>query len=325
MRLRPHNGIHVVYEDETKGDVPATVPAEAPKGPASSDVDWVEESTPDDGTPTPTPGATPTPEPKPTPTPAAVPTPTPAPTPTTPAPAPTPAAPAVAPAAPVPATPATPATPAPSAPVPAVAATPEPAPAPAPAPAAAPDLAALRAAEVSRLHGVYSSRITEEVARGLLVEPEKHLPAILANLQVDTMDAVITHMYSSLPALIQNMTQQSTAAATAEQEFYKAWPALNNPAQPTYKQVVENAIRGYRQLNPKASREEIVRAAGLQAMITLRLPLPAELFAPQPPAQPAAPASFAHAAPSASAPAPQVPGTPNAFQLLNEEFDREER
>jgi len=156
------------------------------------------------------------------------------------------------------------------------------------------------------------------------VEPEKHLPAILANLQVDTMDAVIQHIYSSLPQLIQNLTQQSSAAQEAEGAFYKAWPTLNDPSKPQYKTVVENAIRGYRQLNPKAARDEIIRAAGLQAMITLRLPLPAELFAPQPVA-PATPApSFAHAAPSAAAPAPAPSGPTNAFVLLNQEFDREE-
>jgi hypothetical protein len=174
--------------------------------------------------------------------------------------------------------------------------------------------------------GVMAGRLTEEVARGLLVEPEKHLPALLAQAQVDTMDAVMQHIYGSLPQLIQNLTQQSTHAQAAEQEFYSAWPALNNPANPQFKQVVESAIRTYRTLNPKAPKEEIVRAAGLQAMITLRLPLPAELFAPQPPAAPATPPSFAHAAPSAAAPVPAAPGSnSNPFVLLNQEFDHEER
>jgi hypothetical protein len=167
--------------------------------------------------------------------------------------------------------------------------------------------------------------MTEDIARGLLVEPGTHLPAILANLQVDTMDAVIQHMYASLPGLIQNLTKASTAAQENENAFYQAWPALKG--NPEFSPVVENSIRAYRQLNPKAPREEIIRAAGLAAMITLRLPLPAELFAPPPPAAPVAPtASFAPAAPGASTPTPPAPaGNQNAFTLLNEEFDREER
>lgn len=311
--MNPRNKYPFLEKTDGEG-VPAGGPkGEEPKGPTSSDVDWVEESNLSDETSpeTPTPSAPPA-------TPATPSTPAPAaPAPSAPA---APATPTPAPATPAPAVPA-PATPAPAAPAPV--ATPEPAPVEPPAPAQ-PDLATLRSAEVSRLTNVYASRFSEDVSRGLLVEPEKHLPAILANLQVDTVDMVVQHVYSTLPTLIQNLTRQSTAIQEAEGEFFKAWPALNNPAQPTYKATVENAIRGYRQLNPKASKEEVIRAAGLQAMILLRLPLPTELFAP-PPAQPPAGTSFAHAAPAASTPVPPAPGERNAFALLNEEFDREEQ
>lgn len=324
MKPRNWTAFQVLMDEQKTDDTPPAggTPDDNLKGPTGSDVDWVEESrtNPDEPSAAAPAPASPAPAaPAPSAPAAAAPSPAPAaPAPSAPAPA---AAPAPAPTAPVAAAPA-PAAPAAPAPVAAPVAS-EPVPA-APASPAAPDLAALRTAEVTRLTGVFASRIPEEIARGLLIEPEKHLPSILANLQVDTMDAVINHMYASLPGLIQQHTRQSTAAVEAENEFFRAWPQLNQPAQPSFKPVVENAIRMYRQLNPKAPKDEVIRAAGLQAMITLRLPLPAELFAPQP--QPAAaPASFAHAAPSASAPAP-VPGAPaNAFQLLNEEFDRDER
>ena len=305
--------------DETAG-VPASGGGSTPT--PGSDVDWVGESQPDEDD---VPSAAKPEAPKvetPTPTPAATPS-TPTPAPAAPV-APAPSAPVtpVAPAAPVAPVAQTPPVPAPVvAPVAPVTPTPEPAPTP-PAPAA-PDLAALRSAEVTRLTGVFQSRLTEDVARGLLVEPEKHLPAILAAAQVDTMDAVIQHMYASLPGLIQNLTQQATVTQQAENAFFQAWPALN---QPQYKQTVEHAIRSYRSLNPRAPRDEIIRAAGLTAMITHRLPLPPELFAPQAPVAPVVPApSFSHAAPSASAPVAPPAGTNNPFVLLNEDFDREER
>lgn len=164
--------------------------------------------------------------------------------------------------------------------------------------------------------------MTEEVARGLLVEPERHLPAILANLQANTMEAVIQHIYSSLPGIVTSLTQQSSATRQSEEEFFGQWPALNNPESKT---VVSHAIQTYRALNPAATKQEIIRAAGLSAMITLRKPLPAELFAPQPPAPAPAAPGFAHAAPAASAPRPVAGGETNPFALLNEEFDRDER
>jgi hypothetical protein len=299
MKVNPHSN---VYLDELTPDapVPASGGGATPPAP-SSDVDWVDESSPiDDSVPAePVPSA---PSTTPTLTPAA-------PAPSTPAAPAAPVTPAPATAAPVPAT----ATPAPTVPV---------VPAPlavapvAPAPSAPVDLAAMRTAEVTRLTGQYSSGFTEDVARGLLVEPEKHLPAILANLQVNTMEMVIQHMYASLPQLIQTMTQQSSEAERAENEFYKQWPALKT--QESYKPVVENAIRTYRALNKGATRDESIRAAGLAAMITLRLPLPQELFAPQPPAAPVVPApTFAHAAPSAATPTPPAARPLSAFQLLN--------
>lgn len=303
MNLNPHN-VLMFPADETP--VPASTPVADPPPVPSSDVNWEEESGSIDDSPAP---STPTPAPVVAPAPAVA---TPAPS------APVVPAPAVAtPVAPTPVP--APATPAPVAPV--VAAPAEPAPV-APQPQAPVDIAALRTAEVTRITGVFQSRLTEDVARGLLVEPEKYLPAILAAAQVDTMDTVMNHIFAALPQVVENLTRQKSAASEAEGEFFKAWPALNKPE---HKPIVERAIRGYSQLNPQSTKEERIRAAGLQAMITLRLPLPAELFAP-PPAPVAAPASsFAHAAPSASTPSPAPQQTPSAFALLNEEYDREER
>lgn len=188
------------------------------------------------------------------------------------------------------------------------------------APAAAPDLAALRTAEVQRLtSSVYG--LTEEQSRGLLVEPEKHLPAMLANMHVNIVDAVVGSIYARLPETVRALTQQGTAVQEAQNEFYRVWPQLRE--KPEYEPKVEEAIRAYRQLNPKAPREEVIRAAGLTAMISLRLPLPKELFdAPPTPPQPAP--GFVPVAPAAGGGVPQAKPQPGAFELLNQEFDREE-
>jgi hypothetical protein len=178
---------------------------------------------------------------------------------------------------------------------------------------------ALRAQEVTRLTTQYG--LTDEQTRGILVEPEKHLPSLLANLHVNVADHVIQTIMKSLPDVVSNMTQQTTQMHQAQQEFYTAWPSLKEEK---YVPMIASAIRAYRALNPKASRQEVIRAAGLNALITLRLPIPRELLM-EPAAPLPEPASFVHAAPGAGGPPPASPQPQNPFQLLNEELDREDR
>lgn len=292
-------------------------PAGGGKGPqapvpasSGSDIDWESESAPEEfGEEAAEPVV-----------PAAKAEPKPAAAPATPAPIPA-AAPVAAPAVPpVAATP--PAEPVqPAAGTPAVPAAPvEPTP---PATPAAPDLTALRAQEVARLTTAYA--LSEDQTRGLMVEPEKHLPGMLAQMHVNIADSVIQAVLNNLPGMVTNLTQQTTAAQRSQEEFYGTWPALREAAAKSrdVERLVVSAITAYRQLNPKATKEEVIRAAGLQAMITLRLPLPAELFAQ--PANPSpVPPGFQHAAPGAGG-TPPVPQPQNPFQLLNREFDEEEQ
>jgi hypothetical protein len=177
---------------------------------------------------------------------------------------------------------------------------------------------------VARLTTQYA--LPDDLARGMLVEPEKHLPGMLASMHVNIADSVIQAVMQNLPGMVTNLTKQTSEAQRAQDEFYGVWPALREAAMknPEHEKLVTSAILAYRQLNPKATRQEIIQAAGLQAMISLRLPLPAELFNAPAPAAPVAP-GFQHAAPGAGGmPVPAKP-TPNAFQLLNQEFDDEER
>lgn len=160
----------------------------------------------------------------------------------------------------------------------------------------------------------------------MLVEPEKHLPGLLASMHVNIADAVIHAVMGNLPGMVTNLTKQTTEAQRSENEFYGMWPALRDAAgkNKEHEKIVVNAITAYRQLNPKASKDEIMRAAGLQAMIMLRLPLPADLFAAPPQPSQLAP-GFQHAAPGAGGgPIPAKPDQ-NPFQLLNSELDEEER
>lgn len=242
--------------------------------------------------------------------------------------------PAVAPAAPP-----TPSTPEPSSP-PAVEAAPvtppvqplPPAETVAPA-AASPDVPAapsapevsfdqLRAQEQVRLEQVYA--IDEATSATLLTEPEKVLPRLAAQIHTAVLESAVQAIVAHLPSIMQAQTERATANTQAEQAFYSQWPGLNKPE---YKQTVWQAVAAYKTLNPSAPRDEVIRAAGLQAMLSLRLPLPRELMQfVDPPAAPVQPASFVPASPVAPGMGtPPAPSSGNPFETLASEFLMEDR
>jgi hypothetical protein len=90
---------------------------------------------------------------------------------------------------------------------------------------------------------------------------------------------------------------------------------------PKYSKLVQDSIRAYKSVNPQAAREETIRAAGVGALISARLPIPPEILS-QPDPLPTPPvSSFQPAAPAAGGPPPASPPSTNAFTLLNREFD----
>lgn len=157
--------------------------------------------------------------------------------------------------------------------------------------------------------------ISDEDAQMMLTEPEKVLPKIAAQLHVNVVDSVIAAVMNNLPRAINAIQAQAQVSSESENEFFKAWPQLKKAE---YQTTVYDAVAAYRALRPQAPRDEVMRAAGLQAMIALRLPIPPELLTQAPVAS--APASFTPAAPGAGA-APQAPsGEGNPFVQLSQEF-----
>ena len=291
-------------EDETTGtpapaSAPATVVSEAPPATdssAGSDVDWEQMSAPDLDTPD-TPGASPVPE-----KPAAAPSTPAAPLPDTPV--------STAPAAPAPVTPVAPvATPLveTAAPV---------------QPPSAPtlDSAALRQAELTRLENSYA--MDDESARMMTVQPEAVLPKLAAALHLNVVESVINTIMTRIPEVVRMVQQTEGVAQKNEQAFYSMWPQLNKPE---HAATVYNAVAAYKHINPKASREEVMRAAGLQALISLRLPVPRELFEVEAPQQTHAPFQPAAPAGGARGGTTPPPSNQNPFAVIAEEFVSEDR
>lgn len=293
----------IVSDEATpsEGPAPAGGAPAAPAGPASSDVNWVDESSPQTETPEVAPQATPPAEKPPVVAPSA-----------TPATPPAPAAPVV-PAAPAAAPPVQPAQPV-------VEATPPVQPEAPAQPQTPEQRAELRNREIERLTTSYA--LNQEDAAAILTSPETVVPKMLAHLHVNVCDAIIGAIMGRMPDAVQAIMENGRAAREAEDAFYSAWPALKDAK---YRTVVGQSIQAYRALNPRAQRDEMIRAAGLNAMIYSRLPIPPELLA-QPPAQPATPQpSFTPAAPAGAPGAPAPAKSTNPFVLLNEELDEDDR
>lgn len=296
----------MLSDEATPSETPAPAGGAptAPAGPASSDVNWESESSQETHEPE-APAAPATP-------PAVVP------------PVAAPAAPATPATPPAPAAPVVPATPAaaPQAPVQPVDEAAPPVQPEAPVQPQTPEQRAeLRNKEIERLVGAYA--LNAEDSAAILTSPETVVPKMLANLHVNVCDSIIGAIMSRMPDAVQTIMESGRAAREAEDAFYSAWPALKDAK---YKTVVGNAIQAYRALNPRAQRDEMIRAAGLNAMIYSRLPIPPELLAPQPLSQPATPQpSFSPAAPAAGHGSPAPTKSTNPFVLLNEELDEEDR
>lgn len=277
----------------------------SPGADAPSDRDWGsladdEPGGSDDGgqgvedSPSPAPAPAPAPSPTPTPAPAA---PTPAPTPATP-----PATPAVPPAAP-PATPpaaATPPTPAP--------------PPPQPGPSNE-ELQQQRDSYKAELTRAYT--LTQEQADQALTQPEEVLPALAAEIQLRTSEAITRGLLQVLPQIVQQVMKTQEISAKGEEEFFSQFGDLRDEAG---RQAVLAIGQAFRQLNPNASKAEFIAKVGLSARVALGRHVdggagapaaPAPNLAPPPP--PAAPGGGSQAAVPASGPT-------NKFTKLFEEL-----
>lgn len=217
-------------------------------------------------TPTPSAGAAPSPPPTPSPSPA----PTPAPTPSA-APASTTAAPATSPA------------PQTQAPVqqpgqsPAAATTTAPTPGsgvPTPQQVSQ-TFAEHRAQFLPRLQQLYqiegSPAWDAAAIEELRTAPEKALPKLAANLHYEVQLATYNSVMEAMPVMIGHILTQRKAADEAETMFKGMYPRLYE--KPEYEQAAESSIRAMKAANPNMATPELLKRAGMMAMLTLGLPL----------------------------------------------------
>lgn len=127
--------------------------------------------------------------------------------------------------------------------------------------------------------------ISPEDATRILTEPEKVFPEMIGRLFVDIYEAVYANVHSQLPGIIAHLNKQQEGVNETRKAFNEAWPALNKAE---YEPVIRQVAQIYHQTNPKASREEAIKAIG--AIVSYQLGIgiqpvnaPATPAVPRPP------------------------------------------
>ena len=133
---------------------------------------------------------------------------------------------------------------------------------------------AARELEVSKARDAYVAQLektyqlSDEDAKTALLEPEKVLPRMAANLHARVLQEVVQQVQLAMPTMLQQFTSQSSVEAKAASDFYGQWPGLNKPE---YKDAIMTAGKMYRQLNPKADAKTAIAAIGKLVCSTLDL------------------------------------------------------
>jgi hypothetical protein len=147
--------------------------------------------------------------------------------------------------------------------------------------------------------------LSEDDKNALIAEPDKVLPRLAARMHVRMQVQTAQQLAQILPAMIQQQIQQATKVQGLESSFFGQYPELNKPE---YRKTVAESLTMIRNVNPEASREEVMRDGAALAAVRLKT----RLGEARPPAPVAAtPQNMPLAAPvQRHAPQSQGPFTP---------------
>lgn len=149
-------------------------------------------------------------------------------------------------------------------------------------------------------------KLSDEEADKLLENPNEVLPNLAGRLFTDVYEAAIKSVQQQLPQMLTQHEQQKEAVRKSADEFYSRWPKLRGR-----EADIEPIARAYRQANPNATREQMMRDVGAQAHWALGIPV--EDSTPEPSNQPPpAPAGTG----TSGGPAPDNNRPTNEFEEL---------
>lgn len=135
--------------------------------------------------------------------------------------------------------------------------------------------------------------LSDEEADDMVRNPEKAYPKFAAKLFVDIFEAVTTSLRDTIPHVVEQTQYKAKAQSEAENSFYNSNPLLDRTK---HAETVNKFAHMYLQMNPKATREQMIKDVGVQAMVSLGInPLAAQQQQQQQaPMQPHIPAGAGH-------------------------------
>lgn len=126
----------------------------------------------------------------------------------------------------------------------------------------------------------FVTQLTEQYAipeadhAALMAEPEKVLPRILAQAHANMLEQTVRVVQAQLPQWVSAMNSQHSAAQAYETQFFSEWPELKGTEKAP---VIARTLAAYRQANPNAKPEDVIREGGVAALIALRIPIPTRI------------------------------------------------
>jgi hypothetical protein len=125
-------------------------------------------------------------------------------------------------------------------------------------------------------------RLTDEDRTRLISAPDEVLPQMAARMHVGIATQLAQQVAQAIPAMIQQHMDTHMKAQRAEMEFFGRYPKLNRPE---FKPIIAESLYMVKNMNPQASREEIIsKGAALAAFqIQSRFSNRQQPSAPQPP------------------------------------------
>ena len=177
--------------------------------------------------------------------------------------------------------------------------------------------------QTENLLATHHFALTEQEQNDLELNPGEVIPRLMSKVYLDAVTATLSQVVNYLPRMIASVNESQTVQSKSEEEFFGRWPQLKD-----HKDMVLRVGQVYRQLNPRASKEDFMNEVGAQTLVALRIP--PEGIAPQPKvngntqAQQTAKATpFVPAATAPGGGAPQQPPR-NIFDQLASDFEEEE-
>lgn len=140
----------------------------------------------------------------------------------------------------------------------------------------------------------YNQYLTDDMVAGFAENPKSVLSNIASQIHHAVFQSLAEGFTQALPSQIQQVTAQVQEQDSFRNDFFTAHPHL---ADPKYQEALTNTLNLYVQQNPESSREQIIKAVGQIATISLNVQ------AQKKPAAPAATPAFTPASPGGNGPA----------------------